>query len=105
MRAQLPLSSISLSLPRCALGLGDGYHQNWIHEVSSPSLSLTLSLPSPFFFPVRPLLPSRAPPACPVVCPRGPARSVAPRPSPAAPARAPARAARSRARDLSVRGA
>jgi hypothetical protein len=54
---QLPLSPISLSLPRCALGLGDGCRRNWIPEVSSPSLSLSLPPPSPFFFPAHPLLP------------------------------------------------
>jgi hypothetical protein len=124
--AQLALSLPSLSLPRCALGLGDGYRRNWIPEVSSPSLSLSLPPPSPFF-PVRPLLPRRAPPMRPLLAPRAPAARVprahiprpaqrvslwpravprrrpalpaAPRPSSAAPARAPgARSAFPRAR-------
>jgi hypothetical protein len=79
--AQLLLSPISLSLPRCALGLGDDYRRIWIPEVSSPSLSLSLpplplsSSPCALYCPVaRPVRTASRRPGGPVPrCPACPA--------------------------------
>jgi hypothetical protein len=79
----------NLSLPRGALGFGDGDRQVWIPVVSSPPLSL--SLPYLFFLlsPTHTPSPGRTPRAIPWLCPCAPPWPRALRPPDRAPRRLP----------------